>query len=126
MKIAQSISEEIDRFNDIPVVDSRTLDTAFLVQDKQTIVLGGLVQKRQSESRTGIPLLMHIPLLGQLFRSDSDTETRQELLVFVTPRILSPRQAAQLSPHYQDEYRDARTTLEPKTLGGGLFGGSSR
>lgn len=117
VKIAQSISEEVDRFNDIPVVDSRTLDTAFLVQDKQTIVLGGLVQKRHSEARTGVPLLMHIPVLGQLFRSDSDVETRQELLVFVTPRILSPRQAALLSPHYQNEYRDTRSALDSKTLG---------
>lgn len=117
VQINQSISEQVGVFNGIPIVDTRTLDTAFLVQDEQTIVLGGLVQKRHSETRTGVPLLMHIPLIGQLFRSDSDSQTRQELLVFVTPRILSPRQAALLAPHYKEEYREARGVLASKVLG---------
>lgn len=105
IKIAQTISEQVGEFNSIPIIDRRTLDTTFLVQDKQTIVLGGLVQERQSEVREGVPLLMHLPVIGQLFRSDSDSMRKQELLVFVTPRILSPRQAALLTPHYQDEFR---------------------
>ncbi|QDU85034.1 Type IV pilus biogenesis and competence protein PilQ precursor [Planctomycetes bacterium Pla163] len=105
VKIAQTISEQIGEFNSIPIIDRRTLDTTFLVQDKQTIVLGGLVQERQSEERRGVPFLMHLPVLGQLFRADSDSLRKQELLVFVTPRILSPRQAALLTPHYQDEFR---------------------
>jgi type II secretory pathway component GspD/PulD (secretin) len=41
--IDQSLSEEVGRFNDIPIIDKRTLTTQFLVQDRQTIVLGGLV-----------------------------------------------------------------------------------
>jgi type II secretory pathway component GspD/PulD (secretin) len=109
--IEQSIIEEVERFNDIPVVDRRTIVSQFLVKDRNTIVLGGLIQERQSESRSGIPVLMHIPILGQLFRGDADLKKKQELLVFVTPRILSPRQAAELAPHYQDQYRESRRGL---------------
>ncbi|MEZ5976779.1 MAG: hypothetical protein R3F34_00960 [Planctomycetota bacterium] len=114
--IAQSIAEEVGRFNDIPIVDTRSLATQFLVHDKETIVLGGLVQERHDEERRGIPLLMHLPVLGQLFRSDSDAVSKQELLVFVTPRILSPRQAAALAPHFKSEYRERRSDLDSKVL----------
>tara|TARA_R110002096_G_scaffold148366_2_gene309024 strand:+ start:16104 stop:17615 length:1512 start_codon:yes stop_codon:yes gene_type:complete len=109
--IMQQTSEEVDRFNNIPVIDKRTLTTQFLVQDRETIVLGGLIQTRHSESRTGVPFLMHIPILGQLFRGDADVKQKQEILIFVTPRILSPSQAAKLSEHYQDEYRETRQDL---------------
>ena len=110
--IEQSITEEVERFNDIPVVDRRTLISQFLVKDRNTIVLGGLIQERQSESRSGVPVLMHIPLLGQLFRGDADLKRKQELLLFVTPRILSPKQAAELAPHYQNQYRENRRGLQ--------------
>jgi general secretion pathway protein D len=114
--IDQSLSEEVGRFNDIPIIDKRTLTTQFLVQDRQTIVLGGLVQDRQSEERNGIPLLMHLPFVGQFFRSDDDNVRKTELLVFVTPRILSPRQAAALAPHYRDAYREKVGILGDKDL----------
>jgi general secretion pathway protein D len=115
--IDQSISEEIGRFNDIPIIDRRTLTTQFLVEDRQTIVLGGLMQERQSEERRGVPLLMHLPFVGQFFRSDTDAVKKQELLVFVTPRILSPRQAAALAPHYRSAYKAKVGELGDKDLG---------
>jgi len=112
IQIRQEIIEEVDRFKDIPVVDRRTLDTQFIVKDQETIVLGGLIQSRHSESRTGVPILMHIPVLGQLFRRDDDLQRKQEILLFVTPRILSPGQASQLTPHYKSAYRETRRDLE--------------
>jgi general secretion pathway protein D len=116
--IVQSTAEEVDRFNDIPVIDKRTLTTQFLVQDRQTIVLGGMIQARHSESRQGVPILMHVPFLGQLFRGDADLRKKQEILVFVTPRIVSPSQAAALSKHYEDSYRESRQDLFFPTVGG--------
>ncbi len=112
MRIAQTLSDEVGRFNDIPIIDKRSLESEFLVRDRETIVLGGLIQDRHTEERRGVPLLMHIPILGQLFRSDSDVKRKQELLIFVTPRILSPSQAAQLAPHYQDNYAERRRDVE--------------
>ncbi len=109
--IMQAIIEEVDRFNDIPVVDRRTLATQFLVKDRETVVLGGLIQSRHTESQSGIPILMHIPILGQLFRGDSEFKQKQEILLFVTPRILSPSQASKLAGHYQSSYRETRKGL---------------
>jgi len=118
ININQQVIEEVGRFNDIPIVDRRTLSTQFLVKDRDTIVLGGLIQTRHSEERRGVPILMHLPILGQLFRSDSDVDRKQEILLFVTPRILSPGQAAKLAPHYQDSYREFREDLEFPTYAG--------
>ena len=114
--ITQEIIEEVDRFNDIPVVDRRTLTTQFLVQDKDTIVLGGLIRSRKREQREGVPILMHIPILGQLFRGDQDLAQKQEILIFVTPRILSPSQASKLSRRFQSEYRESRKDAQFPTL----------
>jgi type II secretory pathway component GspD/PulD (secretin) len=116
--ILQQIIQEIGRFNDIPVVDRRTLSTQFLVKNKETIVLGGLIQNRERESRTGVPFLMHIPILGALFRGDNDLKKKQEILIFVTPRILSPSQAAKLAGRYRQSYRESRQDLTFPTLGG--------
>lgn len=111
MDISQSILEEVGRFNDIPIIDRRTLATQFLVEDRETIVLGGLIQERHSESRRGVPILMHIPILGQLFRADDDAKRKSELVLFVTPRVVSPSQAAQLAPLYRSQYRESRKDL---------------
>lgn len=114
--VDQELSEVIDFFNTIPVLDTRKLVTQFLVEDGHTVVLGGLMQDRHSEQNRGVPLLMHIPLLGRLFRSDEDSTVKRELLLFVTSRILDPGQAARIAPHYQDDYLEKRQILEVPML----------
>ena len=59
------------------------------VQSGQTVVLGGLTQNSVSKTQTKVPLLGDIPLLGWLFRSETDKQTRTELVVFITPRVLN-------------------------------------
>ncbi len=105
------LSEIVDYFNNIPILDSRKLTSTFLVNDGDTIVLGGLMQDRRRDEESGVPVLMNLPGVGRLFRNDNDSSDRRELLVFVTPRILSPGQAAQLSKHYQDRYRESRKKI---------------
>lgn len=119
LAIHQELSEVIDYFNDIPVIDARTLDSQFLVGDRHTVVLGGLMQDRHSEADRGIPLLMHIPFVGRLFKSDADDVLKRELLIFVTCRILDPTQASRLTPGFQDRFRDRRSVLAPPVLGSG-------
>ena len=105
------LSEVVDTFNTIPILDTRKLANTFLVQDGDTIVLGGLMQDRRRDTDEGVPGLMHLPVLGRFFRNDADASDRRELLVFVTPRVLSPRQAAHLSKHYRDQYRESRQVM---------------
>lgn len=110
ISIEQKFSNVVDYFQDIPVLDSRNLSTVMSVQDGHTAVLGGLIQNAVSEDDTGVPILMDIPLLGRLFRSDVDQSQRRQLLVFVTPRVLNSSQSARLSKKMRGEYRETLRT----------------
>jgi type IV pilus assembly protein PilQ len=63
-------------------------ETAVLAQDGETIVIGGLTVTRVEETRSGIPFLMDLPLLGGLFRFTRRSESKQDLLILVTPHIV--------------------------------------
>lgn len=104
--IDQELSEVVDTFNQIPVLDKRFLKSSFLVQDRCTVVLGGLMQDKRTQVDRGIPGLMDIPWLGRLFRSDDDTTQKRELLVFLTPRVVAPQEAAGLNDVFRREYSE--------------------
>jgi type IV pilus secretin PilQ/predicted competence protein len=67
---------------------TQNVDTRVLVRDGETRVMGGLTVTEYSEVRSGIPLLMDLPLLGGLFRSTSEQEIQRDLLILVTPNIV--------------------------------------
>ncbi len=71
-----------------PAVDSRNANTTVLVRDGETIVIGGLISDSLQDTIAKIPLLGDIPILGWLFKKKSKTRVRNELLIFVTTRIL--------------------------------------
>lgn len=72
-----------------PAIDTKTADTKVLVRDGETTVIGGIFVEEKRNQEDGVPYLMKIPILGHLFKSTNRTEERRELLVFITPRILS-------------------------------------
>ncbi len=73
----------------VPQIDTRELNTSVLVDNGQTVVLGGIYEVTKSNSTTKVPGLGDIPGLGLLFRKTSRQNDKAELLIFVTPRILS-------------------------------------
>jgi len=73
----------------VPTVDARRVDTVALIKDGQTIAIGGLRKTQKIKSVSKVPLLGDIPLLGNLFRSESESEEISELLVLITPRIIT-------------------------------------
>ena len=73
----------------IPTIDTREINTSVLVDNGQTVVLGGIYEINKSNTMTKVPGLGDIPGIGALFRSNSRVNTKAELLIFVTPRILS-------------------------------------
>lgn len=73
----------------VPQLDKREVTTGVLVDNGQTVVLGGVYEISKSESQTKVPLLGDIPVLGNLFRKKGRDDSKAELLIFVTPRILS-------------------------------------
>ncbi len=74
--------------NGIPILDITQLETQVLVNDGETIVLGGIYQTESASGETKVPLLGDIPFLGRLFKTDFTVEDKRELLLFITPRIM--------------------------------------
>jgi type IV pilus assembly protein PilQ len=74
--------------NNLLNVARQQAETAVLARDGETIVIGGLTVTRVEETRTGIPFLMDLPLLGGLFRVTRRSESKQDLLILVTPHIV--------------------------------------
>ena len=72
-------------------INTRELQTQVLVNDGETVVLGGIYETEKSKVVTKVPFLGDIPLLGALFRSTTEINNKNELLVFVTPKILVPQ-----------------------------------
>jgi general secretion pathway protein D len=87
--VQQEISTATDETQfDAPIISTREAVTQVLVRDGQTIVIGGLRDKLTSDTRSGVPILSSIPLLGGLFGSASRRRAEVELFLFLTPRIL--------------------------------------
>jgi type IV pilus assembly protein PilQ len=72
----------------VPSIDTRAVETQVLVEDGQTVVLGGIYETERTETINKVPFLGDIPAVGVLFRSKSVRNDKSELLIFVTPRIL--------------------------------------
>jgi len=72
-----------------PVVDRREATTTLLVEDGRTVVLGGLRQKNVTRVVNKIPFLGDVPGLGMLFRFEGEDTVMSELVVFITPRIVT-------------------------------------
>ncbi len=93
--IIASISPEIstlsadDPVTGLPEMSSRNASTMLRLKGGQTVVIGGLTQREKHVNEGGIPLLKDLPLIGPLFRHRSNDNVDTELVIFVTPRILS-------------------------------------
>lgn len=72
-----------------PPINKKEATTELLVMNGETTVIGGIYVDGDTESNAGVPFLMDIPLLGWLFKSNSKAKTKTELLIFITPRIVS-------------------------------------
>ena len=72
----------------VPSIDTQDITTQVLVSDGQTVVLGGILQTQHRVDETKVPYLGDIPILGNLFKTTTKTNDKDELLVFVTPKIL--------------------------------------
>jgi len=92
----QSISLDIHIKNDtiseytvdnLPVINTQHITTTLLLQDGETAVIGGVVQKERRKTNRGVPYLSRIPLLGWLFKGKVDHDEEEELVIFLTPNV---------------------------------------
>lgn len=82
------IDPSIPRIQGIPALDTQAEDTRVLVNDGQTIMIGGIIVSNQQTNIDEVPFVGSIPIVGQLFRHTTISTSSQELLFFITPRIL--------------------------------------
>lgn len=81
------------RGGSVPSIDTRELGTKVLIDNGQTVVLGGIFQEERNFTTTKVPVLGDVPVLGHLFRRRGTDDQKRELLIFVTPSILDDRVA---------------------------------
>jgi general secretion pathway protein D len=90
----------------------RQVTTTAVVWDGQTVVLGGLITESTTKTKDKVPLLGDLPMVGQLFRSESNMSSKKNLLIFVTPTIIDP---AGNRMHSEDEMPFAQTGIPPQS-----------
>jgi len=86
-----------------PTINRRALSSTVVIKEGETIVLGGLVEDEESETRSQVPILGSIPILGNLFASTSKTNQKSELLIYVTPHISYGEQFQNISVKLPEE-----------------------
>jgi len=101
-QVTMEISQEVSLPGTEPAVGGggnvsiaqRTIDSTVIVQSGQTVVLGGLIRETRNDSRTGIPVLMNMPVFGPMFSSTSEDVNRTELIITISPTVIHDQQAA--------------------------------
>jgi type IV pilus assembly protein PilQ len=87
--LATNDSPSVASVSAAPSIDTKKAETKVLVKDGETTVIGGIFINNKNETESGMPILKDIPWLGHLFKSSKVTDTKAELMIFITPRILS-------------------------------------
>ena len=92
LKLAQEVSNALPNSTpgiSSPLIQNRKVDTEITLTDGQTAMIGGMISQNRTDSDAGIPYLKDIPGLGLLFNTQSPSKSRVELLVFITPYVVS-------------------------------------
>ena len=98
-----------------PIIATREANTFVVVQDGQTVVIGGLIKDDESRAISKIPILGDIPLLGVLFRKERIVNEKTELLIFLTPHVIvTPEEADEVTSQQKGETKIISPDLEKK------------
>jgi general secretion pathway protein D len=149
--VVMQIQQEIDDLNgyttitgvgQIPNTIKRTLNSEIAIRDKDTVMLGGFIKNSKSTSRSGVPFLQDIPLLGVLFSQRNSSKAREELIVLMRPTVLAtpeiaaantvtegrrlPGVSASLGEDVEEQTKAVeaerkKELAHPKTMSGGFF-----
>ena len=84
--------------NSIPVVETSEAETTVMIKNGVTVIIGGLIKEEQIDSKNKVPLLGDIPLLGHAFRNEDHLKRKTEIVIFLTPRLMTGDVSTSLSP----------------------------
>ena len=111
--VYMDVSQEVSAAGNVPAnstsgnppINQRQLQTQVAVQSGQTVLLGGLISETDTDSQSGIPLLSSVPVLGKLFGNTTKHRDRQEIIVLITPRVITnPDEAQDLTREYEQKF----------------------
>ncbi len=97
--------------NNSPTFLTRNIETKLTLEHGSTVLLGGLISDDRATGDRGVPWLMQIPILGQLFRVNTDNTSRTELVVLITPYVINDGGDAR---HYTEEFKALLPLLQPQ------------
>ncbi|MDR3447052.1 MAG: type II secretion system protein GspD, partial [Dyella sp.] len=107
-------------------IQQRAVGTQIAVQSGQTVLLGGLIQQQEDNTDTGIPVLNRVPILGRLFGTTNHSRNRTELLVLITPRVItSSEEAKQVTDEYQRRFESLAPLRKDSGAAGASNGGAA-
>lgn len=116
MEIRQEVSavgDDVFGNTNSPSFTSRETETTVVVQDRESVLIGGIIDDQLSRSRRGVPFLMDIPVLGRLFRVESDRVDRTELIILITPHVIRNREEARsVTQEFEERIRGLREMME--------------
>jgi general secretion pathway protein D len=115
LKIQQEVSNLLTSSQAVDLITAnRNINTTVIVENSATLVLGGLIEDRLTENQTRVPVLGRIPLLGALFRSDTNRKQKTNLMVFIRPTILANDVQAAFETNAKYNYvRDQQLGITP-------------
>ena len=96
-----------------PAFNTQDAETTAVVQDGDTLVIGGLIGELKRKARVGVPYLMDIPVIGRFFGTNSDESSRTELIMLITPRVIRNRTDSRVvTAEFKAGLEKVRTELE--------------
>ncbi len=119
MKVSQEVSElgQLVKIGgqDYQGFTTRKANTTAIVQDGHTLVIGGIIQEKNIQSRSGLPFLSSIPILGYLFGVTTDSVDKKELILLITPHVVGNKEEADvLTEEYKNRIKDIRRKIEER------------
>jgi general secretion pathway protein D len=116
MEIRQEVSDVgVASFGETnsPSFTSRETETTVVVRNRESVLLGGIIDERVERIRNGVPFLMDVPVLGRLFRIEQDKRERTELIILITPHVIRDRNEAQaVTQEFTDRVHRLREVIE--------------
>lgn len=122
-QVTLKISQEVSEIGDAVLIGNekftgfktRKATTTAIVQDGHTLVIGGIITETKGYSRSGIPFLSKIPVLGYLFGTTTDTNRRKELILMVTPHVVANHEEADImTAEYLNKVKDIKKKIEKR------------
>lgn len=94
VKVNKDAPDYSNALNGVPPIDTNEVNAKVLINDGETIVIGGVFSNVQEKTVDKVPFLGDLPMIGRLFRRDVVRDAKEELLIFLTPRILNHQSIA--------------------------------